>query len=86
MARSSAEVADRINLLRRVWWGTVRVHPEYRRDVANFLRQQRQHAQLQDRRGGIRARGGAVAAPIAAAEIPIPTEPGDEVSTVEVVG
>lgn len=46
MASSSADTAERINFLRRIWWGTVRVHPEYRRAVADFLRRLRGAARL----------------------------------------
>ena len=36
--RSRTRAGRRIGYLRRLWWETVRRHPEYRRDVACFLR------------------------------------------------
>ena len=44
MPRSRSEVSDRIKFLGRIWWGTVRVHPEYRHGVAEFLREMRRKA------------------------------------------
>ena len=46
MARNRQQTGERVGWLHRVWWGTVRVHPEYRRDVATFLRRLRTQAGL----------------------------------------
>lgn len=41
MARNRQQIGERTQWFHRVWWGTVRVHPQYRRDVAAFLRRLR---------------------------------------------